>query len=260
MRAMLELKNVSHVYVSAQEASLAVEGLDLQVTPGEFVSLVGPSGCGKTTILSLLAGLLVPSRGQVLIGGEPVHGPSPRVGYMLQQDYLLPWRTIRGNVLLGPELAGRQSRETEEAVERLLHEMGLSGSAARYPHELSGGMRQRAALVRTLITDPEVLLLDEPFSALDMHIKLQLEDLVHHTLRRMRKTALLVTHDLAEAAAMSDRVVLLGSRPGRIRHIFDIPAELRALPPMQARREPGFQDIFEAIWAELEEGEEGGDA
>ncbi|MBJ6363627.1 ABC transporter ATP-binding protein [Paenibacillus sp. GCM10012307] len=258
MRPVLELKHVSHVYVSEKEASLAIESVDLKVQPGEFISLVGPSGCGKTTLLSLLAGLLLPTEGEMLFHGKQVKGPSTKVGYMLQQDYLFPWRTIRENALLGLEVSKQLTDNAGERMEQLLADMGLDGVADRYPHELSGGMRQRVALVRTLMASPEVLLLDEPFSALDMHIKLQLEDLVQLTLTRLGKTAVLVTHDLAEAAAMSDRVILLGSRPGRIRQIFDIPPDIRELPPTAARRSAGFQDLFDSIWSELEaeEGEE----
>ncbi|WP_028561190.1 ABC transporter ATP-binding protein [Paenibacillus pinihumi] len=259
MKPILELKNVSHVYVSEKEASLAVESVDLTVQPGEFISLVGPSGCGKTTLLSLLAGLLLPTEGEVLLHGEQVKRPSTKVGYMLQQDYLFPWRTIRENALLGLEVSRQLTGNADERMEKLLEDMGLDGVADRYPHELSGGMRQRVALVRTLMASPEILLLDEPFSALDMHIKLQLEDLVQRTLTRLGKTAVLVTHDLAEAAAMSDRVILLGSRPGRIRQIFDIPPDIRDQLPTAARRSAGFQDIFDSIWSELE-AEEGKEA
>lgn len=256
MKPMLELRKVSHVYVNDQAASLAVEAIDLAVMQGEFVSLVGPSGCGKTTLLSLLAGLLLPTEGKVLLRGENLPAPTMKIGYMLQQDYLFPWRTIAENALLGLEVAKQRSTADRQRMEQLLEEMGLGGTADRYPHELSGGMRQRVALVRTLMAAPEVLLLDEPFSALDMHIKLQLEDLVQETLRKRRKTAVLVTHDLAEAAAMSDRVILLGSRPGRVRQIFDIPYDIRKLPPTEARRSVGFQDIFDAIWEELESEQE----
>ncbi|GBF74715.1 hypothetical protein PA598K_03077 [Paenibacillus sp. 598K] len=260
MKPMLELHSVSHVYVNDKGASLAVEGLELSVGRGEFVSLVGPSGCGKTTVLSLLAGLFPPARGEILLDGQPVRGPSTKVGYMLQQDYLFPWRTILDNARMGLEVRGAITSERTAEVRRLLEEMELGGTEERYPHELSGGMRQRVALVRTLATEPEVLLLDEPFSALDMQIKLQLEDLVQRTLRRLGKTAVLVTHDLAEAAAMSDRVIVLGSRPGHIRQVFNIPREIQQRLPTGARRHPGFQDVFDAIWEELDASEEGADA
>ncbi|RXZ81965.1 ABC transporter ATP-binding protein [Paenibacillaceae bacterium] len=249
---MLELRDVSHVYVNDQGVSLAVEGLNAAIQRGEFVSLIGPSGCGKTTILSMLAGLFPPSRGEVLVDGNPLAGPTAKIGYMLQQDYLFPWRTIQENALTGLEIMGQKTPAAVSRAAQLLEEMGLGGMASRYPHELSGGMRQRVALVRTLAPAPEVLLLDEPFSALDMHIKLQLEDLVQETLQRLGKTAVLVTHDLGEAAAMSDRIFLLGRRPGRIRYVFDVPPELRALAPTAARRHPRYQQLFDTLWEHLD--------
>ncbi|KRE25035.1 ABC transporter ATP-binding protein [Paenibacillus sp. Soil522] len=259
---VLELQQLSHVYVNEKGASLAVEQIELTVDRGEFISLVGPSGCGKTTVLSLLAGLFPPTKGQVLLNGERVAGPSPKVGYMLQQDYLFPWRTISENAAIGLEISGRKTEKRLQAVDALLGELGLPESGRRYPHELSGGMRQRVALARTLATEPEVLLLDEPFSALDLHIKLQLEELVHQTLKRLGKTAVLVTHDLAEAAAMSDRIIVLGRNPGHIRCEMEIPDDIRRATPMAARRLPGFQELFERLWAELDkedmEGEGGG--
>ncbi|WP_424765979.1 ABC transporter ATP-binding protein [Paenibacillus sp. sgz302251] len=256
---VLELQQLSHVYVNEKGASLAVEKIEFAVSRGEFISLVGPSGCGKTTVLSLLAGLFPPTKGQVLLNGERVVGPSPKVGYMLQQDYLFPWRTIRDNAAVGLEINGRKSAESLASVDLLLEEVELPDAGSRYPHELSGGMRQRVALARTLATEPEVLLLDEPFSALDLHIKLQLEDLVHQMLKRLGKTAVLVTHDLAEAAAMSDRVIVLGRNPGHIRCEIEVPADIRQAAPMAARKLPGFQELFDRLWAELdEEDDEGG--
>ncbi|EXX89778.1 spermidine/putrescine ABC transporter ATP-binding protein [Paenibacillus darwinianus] len=254
----LELTGVSHAYVGVRGARLALEGLNLAVGTGEFVSLVGPSGCGKTTVLSLLAGLFPPSRGRVLLSGQPVRGPSARIGYMLQQDYLFPWRTIRDNVLIGFDIAGNRNAGASEAADALLAELGLPDAGGRYPHELSGGMRQRAALARTLIAGPDVLLLDEPFSALDMTIKLQLEDLVWETLRKLGKTAVLVTHDLAEAAAMSERVVVLVADPGTIADVVDVPAELRRLKPTEARKAQGFNALFDRLWKRI--GRDGGGA
>lgn len=255
----LALQRLSHVYVGDKGASLAVEDIDLSVAKGEFVSLVGPSGCGKTTLLSLLAGLFPPTSGQVLLGGEPVKGPTPKVGYMLQQDFLFPWRSIRGNAAIGLEIQGTKSKETLKKAEEWLEELGLGGLGGRYPHELSGGMRQRVALARTMVTEPEVLLLDEPFSALDLHIKMQLEDVVIQTLRKLGKTAVLVTHDLSEAAAMSDRIIVLGKNPGHIRKEIVVPDEIRAADPISARKLPGFQSLFDELWAELNavDGKEG---
>ncbi|GBG11916.1 spermidine/putrescine ABC transporter ATP-binding protein [Paenibacillus agaridevorans] len=257
---VMSLKDVSHVYVNDKGASLALENIHLDIAPGEFVSLVGPSGCGKTTLLSLLAGLFPPTLGSVTVGGRSVQGPSPAVGYMLQQDFLFPWRTIRDNAAIGLEIAGRRNEKTMAAVDHWLGELGLEGNGGRYPHELSGGMRQRVALARTLVTEPDVLLLDEPFSALDLHIKLQLEDLVQHTLARLGKTAVLVTHDLAEAAAMSDRVIVLGKGPGHIRREVSIAEPIRQAPPTEARRMAQFQSVFDQLWAEFNDGDgKGGD-
>lgn len=252
MVPVVEMKNIAHVYVTDREASLAVEGIDMQVRKGEFISLVGPSGCGKTTILSVIAGLLKPSRGEVLVHGKPVNGPTSEVGYMLQQDYLFPWRTIKENAMIGLELTGRLTPDSRGRIENLLQEMGLGDSGTLYPAQLSGGMRQRVALVRTLATDPALLLLDEPFSALDYQTKLQLEDLIVQTLKERGKTAILVTHDLSEAVAMSDKVVLLNRNPGRIHRMFVIPDHIRQAQPFHARNQPGFNELFQEIWQEMQ--------
>lgn len=249
---MVRLEQVTHVYVTDREASLAVENIDFSVAAGEFVSLVGPSGCGKTTILSMIAGLLRPAAGQVLLQGRSVSGPSPEVGYMLQQDYLFPWRTIMDNALLGLELGKGVDEAARERTRLLLDSMGLGGKERLHPSQLSGGMRQRVALVRTLATNPGLLLLDEPFSALDYQTKLQLEDLIAETLRVRGKTAILVTHDLAEAIAVSDRVIVLGRNPGHIRRTFDIPESIREAQPFYAREQAGFNELFHEIWGELE--------
>ncbi|MFL1672419.1 ABC transporter ATP-binding protein [Paenibacillus dendritiformis] len=248
----VEMSQVTHVYVTEREAKLAIDRLSVTIMPGEFVSLVGPSGCGKTTILSIIAGLLEPTHGTVRVYGDAVTGPSPRVGYMLQSDYLYPWRTIIENASLGLELTKQWNRESEERVRELLNGMGLGGTEASYPHQLSGGMRQRVALVRTLATSPELLLLDEPFSALDYQTKLQLEDLVVDTLKARRKTAVLVTHDLSEAIAVSDRVIVLDRDPGTVRKAFAIPDVIRETQPFYAREQPGFNEMFHELWKELE--------
>lgn len=252
MLPVVELKEVTHAYLGDREASLAIENMNLSVGKGEFVSLVGPSGCGKTTLLSIIAGLLQPSRGEVLLSGRSSTGPSPEVGYMLQQDYLFPWRTIQDNALLGLELTGRLDEQSRAKTLQLLADMGLEGKELAFPAQLSGGMRQRVALVRTLATDPGLLLLDEPFSALDYQIKLQLEDLVSETLMRRGTTAILVTHDLSEAIAVSNRVILLQRNPGRIRKIFDVPEAIRETPPLYARDLPGFAELFHEVWKEME--------
>lgn len=249
---MVQMNDVMQVYVTDREATLAIEGLSLQVEPGEFVSLVGPSGCGKTTILSIIAGLLVPSSGDVRVNGKEVRGPTPQVGYMLQQDYLFPWRTILQNAWIGLELTRRLNSRTLEYTVHLLDEMGLADTASLYPHQLSGGMRQRVALVRTLATEPDLLLLDEPFSALDYQTKLQLEDLIVETMRNHCKTAILVTHDLSEAIAVSDRVIVMDRNPGRLRREFVIPDDIRKVKPFYAREQTGFNGLFRDVWKELE--------
>lgn len=252
MDTSVRLAGVTQVYVTQQGASLALENIDFTLRTGEFASLVGPSGCGKTTLLSIIAGLIKPTSGQVEVKGAPVAAPSMQVGYMLQQDYLFPWRTIWDNALIGLELANRLTPESKAYTLHLLEEMGLADSVKRYPSQLSGGMRQRVALVRTLAPEPDILLLDEPFSALDYQTKLQLEDLVAETLRRHKKTALLVTHDIAEAIAMSDRVIILDRNPGRVRKEVEIPAAIRELTPFYAREAEGFHRLFHEVWQEFE--------
>jgi len=237
---------------------MAVENINLDVRSGEFVSLIGPSGCGKTTILSLIAGLFEPTAGTVSIYGETINKPTRKVGYMLQQDYLFPWRTIYENCIIGLELEGKVSEQKRQYVMQLLEEMGLTGTENKYPHQLSGGMRQRVALVRTLATEPEIMLLDEPFSALDYQTKLQLEDLVAETLKSRQKTAILVTHDISEAIAMSDKVVVLQPCPGKIRKTVDVPNPIRAATPFIARELNGFHDLFHMLWSEFEQMEQKG--
>ncbi|CAM3424953.1 ABC transporter ATP-binding protein [Marinicrinis lubricantis] len=252
MQHVVSMNHVSHVYVTEREASLAVQNIHLQVRDGEFISLVGPSGCGKTTLLSIIAGLIQPTEGTVQIEGKPVKGPHPKIGYMLQQDYLYPWRTIWSNAIIGLELRKQLRPEHEQYVSHLLEEMNLSKARDLYPHQLSGGMRQRVALVRTMATRPDVLLLDEPFSALDYQTKLQLEDLILQTIKNHKKTAILVTHDISEAIAMSDRVIMLGKNPGRIRKEFVVPDPIRNALPFEAREATGFHELFREVWQEFE--------
>lgn len=248
----IELCQLTHFYLSDKASFLAVKEIDLRVAEGEFVCLVGPSGCGKTTLLSLIAGLEQPSAGCIKIDGTVITGTTPRIGYMLQQDYLFGWRTIEQNVMLGLEIQGIRSKETEDYTLHLLEEMELADFRHAYPAQLSGGMRQRVALVRTLACKPEILLLDEPFSALDHQTKLKLEDLVVSTLRRQQKTAILVTHDLSEAVAMADRIFILAKNPGRIHKEFVVPEELRLALPFVARNHESFSALFHQVWKEME--------
>ncbi|WP_139489453.1 ABC transporter ATP-binding protein [Brevibacillus dissolubilis] len=257
--AKIELRHVTHLYVTPRQAFMAVKGIDLRVEEGEFICLVGPSGCGKTTLLSLIAGLEKPTAGKIFIDGVEIKGPSRQVGYMLQQDYLFNWRTIEENVMLGLDIQHIRSKETEEYALHLLEEMELINFRHSYPHQLSGGMRQRVALVRTLTCQPDILLLDEPFSALDYQTKLKLEDLIIETLRRHKKTAILVTHDLNEAVAMGDRVFVLDRNPGRIRKEVMIPPHIREPLPFYARNEEGFTTLFNQVWKEMEASSHGTD-
>ncbi|MBY6035100.1 ABC transporter ATP-binding protein [Fictibacillus nanhaiensis] len=250
--ALLQLKSVGQTYFSKTSATTALEDITLSVNEGEFVSILGPSGCGKSTLLSIIAGLLIPTSGTVMVNNQQVNHPHPKIGYMLQQDYLFPWKTIHDNITLGLKLRNQLSHQHVQTAFQLLKEIGLEHTIGKYPSELSGGMRQRVALVRTLATQPKMLLLDEPFSALDYQTKLKLEDLVSSTLKEHGKTAILVTHDIGEAIAMSDHVILLSSNPGRIFRTFKIPESIRNLLPFEARQHPDFSSTFQKIWEELE--------
>lgn len=252
MTAAIAFDNVTKKYLSLSGETVAVEEFTCAIGEGEFVGIVGPSGCGKSTLLSMLAGLFPPTSGEVRLFGEPVTEPSPAIGYMLQQDYLLPWRTILDNVCIGLEIRRQKDHKRIEHAKSLLYEMGLAGTEKKYPHQLSGGMRQRAALIRTLAVDPKLLLLDEPFSALDYQIKLQLEDLISRTLQKHKITSVLVTHDLGEAIAMCDRVLVLSSRPGRLKSVVDVPPGIRSLSPLEAREHPEFHQLFRRLWGDLQ--------
>ncbi|MDF1509378.1 ABC transporter ATP-binding protein [Robertmurraya sp. DFI.2.37] len=249
----LKIDGIHHTYFSKNSATTALSNISLEVEEGEFISFLGPSGCGKTTLLSVIAGLLKPTEGKVTLENQTLEKAHHQIGYMLQQDYLFPWKTIEENILLGLKLNNLLTREKKQATIALLEQIGLEGVEKQYPSQLSGGMRQRAALVRTLATEPKLLLLDEPFSALDYQTKLRLEDLVSNTLKSFGKTAILVTHDIGEAIAMSDRIYLFSPRPGQIYQTFTIPEQLRTLTPFHARNHEKYPEIFQKIWKELEQ-------
>jgi len=237
------------IYHSPDAETLAIKDLNLEVMPGEFVAIVGPSGCGKSTLLSMAAGLIRPSSGEILLEGEEVTGPSSAVGYMLQRDHLFQWRTIWQNVLLGLEVRGTVEEGKERALS-LLKTYGLYEFRNQRPSELSGGMRQRVALIRTLAINPQILLLDEPFSALDYQTRLALGDEISSIIRTEKKTALFVTHDISEAISVADRVVVFSARPATVRRSISI--DLPAASPLGRRSLPGFQEYFDTIWKELE--------
>ncbi|MFA1822014.1 ABC transporter ATP-binding protein [Virgibacillus oceani] len=250
--SFLSLTHVTHHYFSKNGYTKALDDVSFSIKEGEFIALLGPSGCGKSTILSIVAGIMNQTSGKVLLHDQPIRESEMAIGYMLQQDYLFPWKTIIENVLLGPKVSKTLGEDSREKASELLEEVGLSGVADDYPSSLSGGMRQRVALVRTLINDPKILLLDEPFSALDYQTKLKLEDLVAQLLKAYNKTTMLVTHDIGEAIAMSDKIFIMNANPGTIAKTFDVPIELRNETPFLVRRHPKFQVLFDKIWKELE--------
>ena len=251
MQPLLEVNHVGFSYHSESGETTALSDITFSLKEGEFVSIVGSSGCGKSTLLSLISGLLVPESGQILLHGQDVRDFHTGIGYMLQKDHLFEWRTIWQNVLLGLEIQKRISRKTMEHTEEMLKDYGLLGFKQARPSQLSGGMRQRAALIRTLALDPDLLLLDEPFSALDYQTRLSVCDDIAGIIRKEKKTALLVTHDLAEAISMADRVIVLSARPAKIRRIVPITLDLPERTPMKTRNAPEFKDYFNLIWKEL---------
>ena len=242
--AFLEVKQLEHHFFSEQGVTTALENVNFEISEGEFISFLGPSGCGKSTLLSLLAGLMKPTSGEIQFASY-----TPEIGYMLQQDFLFPWKTIEDNVMLGLTIL---KKENPQIVHQLLEQFKLAHTANLYPTQLSGGMRQRIALARTLVVNPALLLLDEPFSALDFRSKLTLENFVAETLQQFSTTTILVTHDISEAIAMSDKVYVFSTRPGTILKTFIVPQEIRKLSPFDARNAPAFQPIFQEIWKELD--------
>ena len=251
----VELRDVNLRYFSREGETEALKDISISVAPGEFVAIIGQSGCGKSTLLSLISGILKPTGGSVLVDGKPVTGPSRTVGYMLQQDYLFEWRTILENTLLGAEIQGADMTRARERATALLTRYGLGQFLHHLPRQLSGGMRQRVALARTLCTEPDIVLLDEPFSALDSQTRLALADEITMILRREGKTAILVTHDIGEAVSMAERVIVLSRRPGRLKsdHAIRFATPDGSRPaPFAARNAPEFNDYFNTLWQELE--------
>ena len=249
------VQGVTLNYFTPERETLALSNVSLTVERGEFIAIVGSSGCGKSTLLSLVAGLIRPSRGSIAIGDKPVTAPSPQVGYMFQKDTLLDWRTILDNVLIGAELLKLDRRAARQRAMDLLVRYGLGEFMHALPHQLSGGMRQRVALARTLCCEPDLLLLDEPFSALDYQTRLALSDEISAILRTENKTVILVTHDIGEAISMADRVIVMSRRPGRIKceHRISFPSFGNERPtPFQARKCSEFGGYFQTIWDELD--------
>lgn len=248
---IVDVQDICLTYQAPDGEVNALEHIDFSIDQGEFVSLVGPSGCGKSTLLSIIAGLMAPTHGQVILEGQAVTAPNPKIGYMPQKDQLFPWRTIWDNVTLGLELRHQATRDNKARVADLLERYGLIDFAKKTPNQLSGGMRQRCALIRTLALSPSILLLDEPFSALDYQTRLSVSADIHSIIAQEGKTALLVTHDISESVSLSDRILVLSRRPGRIQSTYALP-DLQGIESLKRRDHPGFGHYFNAIWKELD--------
>lgn len=273
MGKRLSIDNISFSYHNLEGETLAIKDLSFQVDDSEFLAIVGPSGCGKSTLLSLIAGLIEPDSGSIVISKKPqpsknkssnyninnnclkkkeIKTLSNRIGYMLQKDHLLEWRTTLGNVTLGLEIQDQLVGESYETISNMLKAYGLNSFDKAKPSELSGGMRQRVALIRTLLLEPDILLLDEPFSSLDYQTRLEVADDIWAIIKKEKKTALLVTHDISEAVSMADRIIVLTKRPVKIKNIFDINLTIEKKTPFLARSAPEFKDYFNQIWKELD--------
>jgi NitT/TauT family transport system ATP-binding protein len=250
MAPLLSVQNVRREFDVRGNNVLALDTLSLGLDQGEFVTVVGPSGCGKSTLLNLVVGLLPPSAGQILFRGRAVAGINPEIGYVTQKDNLLPWRTLIENVELALEIRGTAKDERRRRAEKLIAQVGLTGFEEHYPHELSGGMRQRANIIRTLIYDPELILMDEPFGPLDAQTRIVLQDQLLKLWLGSRKTILFITHDLVEAITLADRVIVMTSRPGRVKHIAAVPIP-RPRDVYQIHTSPEFREVYDTLWREL---------
>lgn len=248
MKPILSIKDLSYSYHTTSGETPALDNINLDIKQGEFVSIVGPSGCGKSTLLSLICGLLKPDNGSIELA------PNTRIGYMLQKDNLFEWRSIYSNILLGLEIQKKNTAKARANIDNMLDAYGLSEFKKSKPSQLSGGMRQRAALIRTLALEPDILLLDEPFSALDYQTRLNVSDDIGSIIKNQEKTAILVTHDIAEAISMGDRVIILSDRPGSINKIIPINLTIDNRTPFSSRSAPEFGDYFNTIWKELNNG------
>jgi NitT/TauT family transport system ATP-binding protein len=244
------LNGIRKSFPGKEAATQVLDGLTFDIHERDFVSIIGPSGCGKTTVFNIIAGLVDPDDGVMLYRGQEVESLRGRVGYMMQKDLLFPWRTVLDNVLLGLETKGVDPKRALDTAREYLSTFGLSGFENSYPKALSGGMRQRVALIRTLVLDPDILLLDEPFSALDYQTRLYLEGILMEAVETFHKTVILVTHDIDEAVALSKRVVVLSQRPARVKAVHDI--ALNEHSPIAARSDPRFSGYFHTLCAELD--------
>lgn len=252
MKTILKVNNLKICYQALNGEVEAVKDLNLSLTEGEFISIVGPSGCGKSTLLSAIAGLTPISEGKILLEGKEISNGSKHIAYMLQKDNLLDWRSIRKNVLLGLEIRKNITPQNVEYAENLLKTYGLWEFRDKYPSQLSGGMRQRVSLIRTLAVRPKLLLLDEAFSALDYQTRLSVTDDVYKILKEQNQTALIVTHDIPESISMSDRVIVLTRRPATVKKIFNTEFDIENRSPLLCRDHKNFGEYFNQIWKELD--------
>lgn len=248
---LLELKNISYSYHSLHGETKALEDISFGVKEGEFVAIVGPSGCGKSTLLSIIAGLLQPKTGTITVNHSDGSLRYPKIGYMLQHDQLFEWRTIYQNVILGLEIQRKLTPEYLEYVSQLLKDYGLEDFRNKRPSELSGGMKQRAALIRTLALKPEILLLDEPFSALDYQTRLLVSADICSLIRQTKKTVIIITHDLSEAISLADRIIVLSRRPAVVKNEIPIQLTIQKDDPLGARNAPEFGRYFKLLWEEM---------
>lgn len=249
--SLLNISNISMNYHSIKGETQALNNVNFEVNDGEFVSILGPSGCGKSTLLNIMSGLLKPSGGYVLYKGDDINKNLDKIGYMFQKDHLFEWNTVWENVILGLKIKKQLNDETKEKVNDLLDSYGLLRFKNHYPSELSGGMRQRVALIRTLALNPEILFLDEPFSALDYQSRLLVCDDVYKIIKTEKKTAIMVTHDIAEAISMSEKVIVLSKRPSNVKVEVPIYFENDDLTPFEKRRDKEFAQYFNRLWKEL---------
>lgn len=245
MKNILSIKNLRKIYHTKRGEIQAVDDFSFDLLDGEFVAIVGPSGCGKSTILSILSGLEEKSSGEIIFNDDS------KIGYMLQEDSLFEWRNILNNCLLGLELNNTLNDKNKDYVSNLLDTYGLKEFKESYPNNLSGGMRQRVALIRTLATKPNILLLDEPFSALDYQSRLAVSDDVYNIIKKEKKSAIMVTHDIAEAISMADRVIVLSERPCHIKNIYTINLSNRSTP-IENRKSKEFSEYYDLIWKDLD--------
>ena len=251
MDKLVEIKHLNLIYQSVDSETHALDDINLEIDNQEFVSIVGPSGCGKTTILSLISGLMRPTSGDIKVAGK---SPSPKdnlTGYMFQRDNLLPWRNIEKNIYFGLEIKRQKTNERKKYALDLAKKYGIGDFLKKHPSELSGGMRQRVALIRTLALKPELLLLDEPFSALDYQTRLELCDHIFEIIKSEKKTAILVTHDIQEAISMSDRIIVLSARPGKIKAIHKTNFSVD-MAPFERRKTDKAKELFDIIWQEIQ--------